>query len=195
MSDTNITWPSVTPLTRNTVADGKAIQKATIKPLEDRTDLIRDTINAVKLKYGIFYNDTDNYKPYGTGGWTFARTTGNLEISQDGTAVTGLNPNKIYHVVCTGHYKVLTQQGYILNAYIQDNDIMNHDFDVDLSNSVNREIPVTFAFDYIAQNNDTPTFMFTKWGSEEQGDVSFDVSFSIESLSLTEVFAGIPDIV
>ena len=43
MANTIDIWPAVNPLTRNTVADGAAIQRATIQPLVDRTDKLLDS--------------------------------------------------------------------------------------------------------------------------------------------------------
>lgn len=288
----DILWPTVNPLTRNTVADGAAIQKATIQPLDVRTEELRrklaeigdgniptltdklnreitdreqgdnditnrvdeiyeeidDTINfvpgegiefveqdnntiaitaetsapAVEIvspndtiditeetdpttnvktfsidtksqgdaKFGIFNKKINNYIAYNNGGWTFSKKTGSLEISQDETTITGLKQNKIYHVTCEGSYKVISQTDYILAAYIQDNDGDKHYFDVDLTNNINREIPVTITFDYLAEvqgSNNDYVFVFTKWGSDETSNTTYNVSFEIKSLSLHEI--------
>jgi hypothetical protein len=277
MANTIDIWPAVNPLSRNTVADGAAIQRATIQPLVERTDKllekldeigdgnipaltdklnreiadreqgdtnlgneinneaytrrnadndiinrvdeiyeeIDDTINFVPgegiefveqdnntiaitagtnpqgdAKFGIFNKKINNYIAYNNGGWTFSKKTGSLEISQDETTITGLKQNKIYHVTCEGSYKVISQTDYILAAYIQDNDGDKHYFDVDLTNNINREIPVTITFDYLAEvpgSNNDYVFVFTKWGSDETSDTTYNVSFEIKSLSLHEI--------
>lgn len=310
MANTIDIWPAVNPLTRNTVADGAAIQRATIQPLVDRTDKllekldeigdgnipaltdklnreitareqgdtnlgneinseaytrnnadnditnrvdeiyeeIDDTINFVPgegiefveqdnntiaitaetsaptveivspndtiditeetdpttnvktfsidtksqgdAKFGIFNKKTNNYIAYNNGGWTFSKKTGSLEILQDETTITGLKQNKIYHVTCEGSYKVISQTDYILTAYIQDNDGGKHYFDVDLTNNINREIPVTITFDYLAEvpgSNNDYVFVFTKWGSDETSNTTYNASFEIKSLSLHEI--------
>lgn len=288
----DILWPTVNPLTRNTVADGAAIQRSTIQPLDVRTEELRrkleeigdgnipaltdklnreitdreqgdnditnrvneiyeeidDTINfvpgegiefveqdnntiaitaetsapAVEIvspndtiditeetdpttnvktfsidtksqgdaKFGIFNKKNNNYIAYNNGGWTFSKKTGSLEISQDEITITGLKQNKIYHVTCEGSYKVISQTDYILAAYIQDNDGGKHYFDVDLTNNINREIPVTITFDYLAEvpsSNNDYVFVFTKWGSDETSNTTYNASFEIKSLSLHEI--------
>lgn len=292
MANTIDIWPTVNPLTRNTVADGAAIQRTTIQPLVERTDKllekldeigdgnipaltdklnreiadreqgdsditdrvneiyeeIDNTINFVPgegiefveqdnntiaitaktsvpaveivspndtiditeetdpttnvktfsidtksqsyVKFGIFNKKNNNYIAYNNGGWTFLKKTGSLEISQDETTITGLKQNKIYHVTCEGSYKVISQTDYILTAYIQDNDGGKHYFDVDLTNDINREIPVTITFDYFAEvpgSNNDYVFVFTKWGSDETSNTTYDVNFEIKSLSLHEI--------
>lgn len=149
-----------------------------------------DTKSQGDAKFGIFNKKTNNYIAYNNGGWTFSKKTGSLEISQDETTITGLKQNKIYHVTCEGSYKVISQCDYILTAYIQDNDGGKHYFDVDLTNNINREIPVTITFDYLAEvpgSNNDYVFVFTKWGSDETSNTTYNASFEIKSLSLHEI--------
>ena len=149
-----------------------------------------DTKSQGDAKFGIFNKKTNNYIAYNNGGWIFSKKTGSLEISQDETTITGLKQNKIYHVTCEGSYKVISQTDYILAAYIQDNDGGKHYFDVDLTNNINREIPVTITFDYLAEvpgSNNDYVFVFTKWGSDETSNTTYNVSFEIKSLSLHEI--------
>ena len=248
MANTIDIWPAVSPLSRNTVADGLAIQRSTIQPLTDRTDALRSKLDEIgdgnipalmeeldneknaridgdndlgeridtlageivsyvpgsgvdfvqqesnkvaisvkDAKYGIFGNSSSNYVSFDNGGWTFVRKTGSLTISQDGKSVVGLKPGKVYHVTCEGCYKVGSSSSTVFTAYIQDNDNTKHYFDVDMSNSTSREVPVTVTFDYLAEvsSGDDYVFLFSKWGSD--AGQSYNVSFEIKSLSLHEI--------
>ena len=183
---------NVSEWSRTTVADGKWLNKNTIRPLIERTEILRDAINDMadsdNTIYGIFSSTSG--AGYSKGGWELTESNGNL--TTDGFEICGLKDNKVYHIEISGYYTVNTPNDIIITAYLLDSNGKKLYFNVNTSNS-GLVVPVTFAYSFIPTTNlDTETgtykYKLLKWTSmDEDGHEDTEAEESAISLYISDI--------